>query len=144
MQSQSNDDSSLAQQLTALLSRYPLIKLAILFGSQADLTRKKHFGSDIDLAIMTTEPINSHFKMELIQAISTELDRPVDIIVVNDAPEPILGEVLKGQRLLGDHNTFAQLLTRHLLNVADFLPLRQRILKERRDRWMQDGYNRTH
>jgi len=144
MQSQSNDDSSLAQQLTALLSRYPLIKLAILFGSQADLTRKKHFGSDIDLAIMTTEPINSHFKMELIQAISTELDRPVDIIVVNDAPEPILGEVLKGQRLLGDHNTYAQLLTRHLLNVADFLPLRQRILKERRDRWMQDGYNRTH
>ena len=143
MQSQSNDDSSLAQQLTALLSRYPLIKLAILFGSQADLTRKKHFGSDIDLAIMTTEPINSHFKMELIQAISTELDRPVDIIVVNDAPEPILGEVLKGQRLLGDHNTYAQLLTRHLLNVADFLPLRQRILKERRDRWMQDGYNRT-
>ena len=137
MQSQSNDDSSLAQQLTALLSRYPLIKLAILFGSQADLTRKKHFGSDIDLAIMTTEPINSHFKMELIQAISTELDRPVDIIVVNDAPEPILGEVLKGQRLLGDHNTFAQLLTRHLLNVADFLPLRQRILKERRDRWIQ-------
>ncbi|WP_292976753.1 nucleotidyltransferase domain-containing protein [Nitrosomonas sp.] len=140
---QSSDDSSLAQQLTTLLSRYPVIKLAILFGSQADPARTKHFDSDIDLAIMTAEPISSHFKMELIQAISTELDRPVDIVVVNDAPEPILGEVLKGQRLLGDHNTYAQLLTRHLLNVADFLPLRQRILKERRDRWMQDGYNRT-
>lgn len=140
---QSSDDSSLAQQLTTLLSRYPVIKLAILFGSQADPARTKHFDSDIDLAIMTAEPVSSHFKMELIQAISTELDRPVDIAVINDAPEPILGEVLKGQRLLGDHNTFAQLLTRHLLNVADFLPLRQRILKERRDRWMQDGYNRT-
>ena len=140
---QSSDDSSLAQQLTTLLSRYPVIKLAILFGSQADPARTKHFDSDIDLAIMTAEPVSSHFKMELIQAISTELDRPVDIVVINDAPEPILGEVLKGQRLLGDHNTYAQLLTRHLLNVADFLPLRQRILKERRDRWMQDGYNRT-
>ena len=139
---QSSDNSPLAQQLTTLLSRYPVIKLAILFGSQADPARTKHFDSDIDLAIMTAEPVSSHFKMELIQAISTELDRPVDI-VVNDAPEPILGEVLKGQRLLGDHNTYAQLLTRHLLNVADFLPLRQRILKERRDRWMQDGYNRT-
>jgi len=134
---QSSDDSSLAQQLTTLLSRYPVIKLAILFGSQADPARTKHFDSDIDLAIMTAEPVSSHFKMELIQAISTELDRPVDIAVINDAPEPILGEVLKGQRLLGDHNTFAQLLTRHLLNVADFLPLRQRILKERRDRWIQ-------
>jgi len=140
---QSSADSSLAQQLTTLLSRYPVIKLAILFGSQADPARTKHFDSDIDLAIMTAEPVSSHFKMELIQAISTELDRPVDIVVINDAPEPILGEVLKGQRLLGDHNTYAQLLTRHLLNVADFLPLRQRILKERRDRWMQDGYNRT-
>ena len=140
---QSSDDSLLAQQLTTLLSRYPVIKLAILFGSQADPARTKHFDSDIDLAIMTAEPVSSHFKMELIQAISTELDRPVDIVVINDAPEPILGEVLKGQRLLGDHNTYAQLLTRHLLNVADFLPLRQRILKERRDRWMQDGYNRT-
>ena len=139
---QSSDNSPLAQQLTTLLSRYPVIKLAILFGSQADPARTKHFDSDIDLAIMTAEPVSSHFKMELIQAISTELDRPVDI-VVNDAPEPILGEVLKGQRLLGDHNTYAQLLTRHLLNVADFLPLRQRILKERRGRWMQDGYNRT-
>ena len=134
---QSSDDSLLAQQLTTLLSRYPVIKLAILFGSQADPARTKHFDSDIDLAIMTAEPVSSHFKMELIQAISTELDRPVDIAVINDAPEPILGEVLKGQRLLGDHNTFAQLLTRHLLNVADFLPLRQRILKERRDRWIQ-------
>lgn len=134
---QSNDNSSLAQQLTALLSRYPLIKLAILFGSQADPARKKHFGSDIDLAIMTTGPISSHFKMELMQTISTKLGRPVDIVVVNDVPEPISGEVLKGQRLLGDHNTYAQLLTRHLLNVADFLPLRQRILKERRDRWIQ-------
>lgn len=134
---QSSDNLSLTQQLTTLLSRYPMIKLAILFGSRADPARTKHFGSDIDLAIMTGEPISSHFKMELMQAISTELDCPVDIVVVNDAPEPILGEVLKGQRLLGDHNTFAQLLTRHLLNVADFLPLRQRILKERRDRWIQ-------
>jgi len=140
---QSSADSSLAQQLTTLLSRYPVIKLAILFGSQADPARTKHFDSDIDLAIMTAEPVSSHFKIELIQAISTELDRPVDIVVINDTPEPILGEILKGQRLLGDHNTYAQLLTRHLLNVADFLPLRQRILKERRDRWMQDGYNRT-
>lgn len=136
---QPSDNPSLAQQLTVLLSHYPVIELAILFGSQADPTRKKHFGSDIDLAIMTTEPISSHFKMELMQAISTELDCPVDIVVVNDAPEPILGEILKGQRLLGDNNTYAQLLTRHLLNAADFLPLRQRILKERRDRWIQSS-----
>ncbi len=134
---QSNDNPSLTQQLTTLLSHHPVIKLAILFGSRADPARTKHFGSDIDLAIMTEGSISNHFKMELMQAISTELDCPVDIVVVNDAPEPILGEILKGQRLLGDNNTYAQLLARHLLNTADFLPLRQRILKERRERWIQ-------
>nr|HQU61592.1 hypothetical protein [Nitrosomonas sp.] len=32
---------------------------------------------------------------------------PVDIVNVNEAPEPILGEVLKGQRLLGDDTAYA-------------------------------------
>ncbi len=127
----------LARQLTGLLSRYPNIRLAILFGSQANPERQKHFGSDIDLAIMADAPINDHFKMQLIEAISVELDCPVDIVDVNEAPEPILGEVFKGQRLLGDNAVYASLLTRHLLNTADFVPLRERILKERRDRWIQ-------
>ncbi len=127
----------LARQLTGLLSRYPNIRLAILFGSQANPERQKHFDSDIDLAIMTDAPVNDHFKMELIETIGIELGCPVDIVDVNDAPEPILGEVFKGQRLLGDDTVYARLLTRHLLNTADFVPLRERILKERRDRWIQ-------
>jgi predicted nucleotidyltransferase len=127
----------LARQLTGLLSRYPNIRLAILFGSQANPERQKHFGSDIDLAIMTDAPVSDHFKMELIETIGIELGCPVDIVDVNDAPEPILGEVFKGQRLLGDDTVYARLLTRHLLNTADFVPLRERILKERRDRWIR-------
>lgn len=127
----------LARQLTGLLSRYPNIRLAILFGSQANPERQKHFDSDIDLAIMTDAPVSDHFKMELIETIGIELGCPVDIVDVNDAPEPILGEVFKGQRLLGDDTVYARLLTRHLLNTADFVPLRERILKERRDRWIR-------
>lgn len=127
----------LARQLTGLLSQYPNIRLAILFGSQANPERQKHFGSDIDLAIMTDAPVSDRFKMELMERISTKFGYPVDIVDVNEAPEPILGEVFKGQRLLGDDTTYAQLLTRHLLNTADFVPLRERILKERRDRWIR-------
>lgn len=94
--------SQFAAQLTGLLSRYPAIRLAILFGSQANPERQKHFGSDIDLAIMTDTPVSDCFKRQLIETISTELGCPVDIVNINEAPEPILGEVLKGQRLLGD------------------------------------------
>ena len=86
---------------------------------------------------MTDAPVSDHFKMELIETIGIELGCPVDIVDVNDAPEPILGEVFKGQRLLGDDTVYARLLTRHLLNTADFVPLRERILKERRDRWIR-------
>ena len=126
----------LARQLTELLSQYPDIRLAILFGSQSDPDRQKHFGSDIDLAIMTDVPVSNRFKMQLMETIGTEFGCPVDIVDVNEAPEPILGEVFKGQRLLGDDAAYAQLLTRHLLNTADFVPLRERILKERRNRWI--------
>ncbi|SER16084.1 hypothetical protein SAMN05421690_101056 [Nitrosomonas sp. Nm51] len=126
-----------AAQLIELLSQYPDIRLAILFGSQADLKRQTHFASDIDLAILAGAPLNSDFKMQLVETISTRLGYPVDIVDVYEAPEPILGEVFKGQRLIGDDATYAQLLTRHLLNVADFVPLQQRILKERRGRWIK-------
>ena len=108
-----------------------------MFDSQANPERQKHFGSDIDLAIMTDTPVSDCFKRQLIETISAELGCPVDIVNVNEAPEPILGEVLKGQRLLGDDTAYAQLLTRHLLHTADFIPLRERILKERRDRWIR-------
>ena len=62
----------------------------------------------------------------------SEFGRSADIVDLYHAPEPILGQVLRGQKLLGDTATYARLLTRHVLNTADFLPLRQRILAERR------------
>jgi len=40
-------------------------------------------------------------------------------------------------RLLGDDATYAGLLTKHLINTADFVPLQQRILAERRSAWIE-------
>jgi predicted nucleotidyltransferase len=44
--------------------------------------------------------------------------------------------VFKGQRLLGSTTLYAQLLSRHLIDSAGFLPLQQRLLKERRAAWL--------
>ena len=120
--------------LTALLSHYPQIKLAILFGSQA--TGNARPDSDIDLGLLAQTPLTSDFKLQLIQPIGAEFGRPVDIVDLYYVPEPITGQVFKGMRLVGSDTTYAELLTRHLLNVADFLPLHQRILTERRNRWI--------
>jgi predicted nucleotidyltransferase len=126
--------SSLEKRLAELLSRYSELELAILFGSQAagHATEK----SDIDLALLSVAPISSSLKLELIEKIGAEFGCPVDIIDLYDAAEPILGQVFKGKRLLGDSPTYARLLTTHLINTADFVPLQQRILAERKNAWI--------
>ena len=127
--------SSLVKKLTRLLSGYPQFTLAILFGSQAtgDITGE----SDIDLALLSDIPISSGLKLELVEMIGARFGRPVDIVDLYYAAEPILGQVFKGKRLLGDDATYARLLTKHLINIADFAPLQQRILEERRNAWIK-------
>ena len=127
------DMPAIDERLTRFLARYPRIKLALLFGSQAGEHATPD--SDIDLALLSDAPLSSSARLELMEAIGAEFGRPVDIVDLYYAAEPILGQVFKGKRLLGDNATYAELLTKHLLNVADFLPLRQRILAERRAAW---------
>lgn len=127
--------SALDKQLAEFVSRYPQFKLAILFGSQAagGVTKK----SDIDLALLSDAPISSSLKLELVEKIGARFGRPVDIVDLYFAAEPVLGQVFKGKRLLGDNATYARLLTKHLINTADFVPLQQRILAERRNAWIK-------
>jgi predicted nucleotidyltransferase len=127
--------NSLQQQLKQILSAFPELRLAMLFGSQAAGTADRD--SDIDLALLADAPLDSGLKMELTERISTRLGRPVDIVDLYHATEPLLGQVFKGTRLLGGDGTYARLLTRHLLNTTDFVPLQQRILAERRNTWIK-------
>ncbi|MBL8498386.1 nucleotidyltransferase domain-containing protein [Nitrosomonas sp. JL21] len=122
-------------RLAALLSQYPDIQLALLFGSQATGTARAD--SDIDLGILMSVPLSADFKLQLMENIGAEFGRPVDIVDLYHVPEPITGQAFKGKRIIGDDTTYANLLYRHLLNVADFLPLHQRILTERRNRWIK-------
>lgn len=51
--------------------------------------------------------------------------------------EPLLGQILAhGRRLLGSDEAHGRLLSRHLIDAADFLPLAQRIVDERRRAWI--------
>lgn len=127
--------STLDQQLTQLLSVYPEFKLVILFGSQANGNATGE--SDIDIAILSHTPLSSSIRLKLVEKIGARFGRPVDIVDLFDAAEPILGQVVKGRRLLGGDAVFAALLTKHLFNTADFVPLQQRILTERRNAWIK-------
>ena len=47
-----------------------------------------------------------------------------------------MGQIFKGRRILGMTTAYGKLLAKHLRDVADFLPYRDRILKQRRDAWI--------
>lgn len=127
-------NSSIEQVLRPLLASHGEIRLAILFGSQAAGTARAD--SDVDLAVQGLHPLSAEEKSRLIGTIAEATGRAVDLIDLQAAGEPLLGEILKGRRIVGSDEDYARLLTRHLIDAADFLPLQQRILKERRDAWI--------
>lgn len=121
--------------LVDVLSCHPQIRLAILFGSLA--IDRAHFGSDVDIAIDMGRRITPDEKSELIGVLAEKTGRPVDLIDVQTAGEPLLGQILAhGRRLYGNDRTYAELIKKHLFAEADFMPYYRRILAERRSAWI--------
>lgn len=116
------------------LEHFPWVRLAIVFGSLG--AGKGEPDSDLDIAVMADIPMDVEMKLNLIRDLAQVVNRPVDLIDLRNAGEPLLGEILTGgRRILGTDVEFANLLSRHLLDAADFLPYRERILRERRVAW---------
>lgn len=125
----------LASQLRAVLARHPQVNFAMLFGSLARGTARPD--SDLDLAVGADRPLHADEIIALISDLATATGRPVDLIDLADVGEPLLGQILAhGVRVQGDSTRHGALLSRHLTDVADFVPLQQRILDARRQRWI--------
>ena len=121
--------------LRKVFTGFPQIKLAILFGSVASGAATAQ--SDLDLAVIAALPLEVAEKIQIIEALAMATGRPIDLVDVHAAPEPLLGQVLKhGRRIIGSDQAYAQLLYRHLIEQADFVPLQNRILSERRMAWI--------
>lgn len=127
--------NTIDDQLREVLQGFPQITLAILFGSVAKGTANAQ--SDLDLAVIAQKPLQAAEKIQIIEALAMSTGRPIDLVDVHAAPEPLLGQVLKhGRRIFGSDAAYAQLLYRHLIEQADFVPLQNRILSERRTAWI--------
>lgn len=125
----------LNSRIRQVLARHGDIRMAILFGSLAGTRAMPQ--SDLDLAVLMDAPLSSETKMGLIGELSQAIGRPVDLIDLRVAGEPLLGQVLKhGVRLFGSDSDYAGLIKRHLFEEADFMPYRRRILAERRQAWI--------
>ncbi len=121
--------------LRAVLSAFPQIVLALLFGSFA-LGRERQ-DSDIDVAVAARRTLTASETIALVEALAEHTGRPVDLVDLRTVAEPLLGQILRhGRRLLGSDSEYGQLISRHLLEQADFMPYRARVLAERRAAWI--------
>jgi predicted nucleotidyltransferase len=126
--------TDLENRLRSALNAFPGLELALLFGSLAQGRGRPD--SDVDLAVQAGHPLSAQERMDLIVAVSQALQRPVDLVDLRTAGEPTLGQVVRhGRRILGSDAAHGRLLYRQLVDQADFMPLRNRILKERRVAW---------
>lgn len=111
------------------------LRLAIVFGSCA--TGRQRPDSDLDIALDIGQVMTVQQHIDTISALALATGRPIDLIDLRTVGEPMLGQILKyGQRILGSDVIHAQYMTRHNMDMADFVPLQQRILRERRQAWI--------
>lgn len=126
---------SVIQSLKNLLSRYPQLELAAVFGSVA--VGKADFDSDIDIAVQARQPLSVAEKIELIEAISLLFNRPVDLVDFRTAGQPLLHQIVStGIQILGSRQQWGDLMFRNIMENEDFVPYQQRILEGRRKAWI--------
>ena len=128
--------TSIETLIQSTLVPHPEVRLAILFGSLA--TGQGRHDSDVDLAIDVGQPLEIEAKMTLMAELAECTGRPVDLIDLQTIGEPLLGQILKhGKRILGEDGLYAELIKRHVFDEADFMPYYRRILRERRNAWIE-------
>lgn len=111
------------------------LELTVVFGSVAQGTAR--FDSDLDIAVRYASPLDAEQKLTLIRALGAAIGRPVDLIDLRTAGPIVARQALThGKRLFGTDTAFASQLSRTLIDYADFAPLVERTLRERRDAWI--------
>ena len=122
-------------QLRQALENHPGIRQALVFGSVA--SGRARPDSDLDIAVEADHPLDAAEKVKLIEALALASGRPVDVIDLKTASAPLLGQILaRGQRILGTNADHAELMRRQLFDTADFQPYIDRMLRERRRKWI--------
>ena len=124
----------LREKLIKTLSNRPEIIFAILYGSAAEDRpfRDVDIGLYVDRALLS-EKDELGFALDLESALKKEVDHPVDVRIINDAPLPFRYNVSRGLPLVAnDREALARFLERTWDDYLDFQPIALRYLQEQR------------
>jgi uncharacterized protein len=131
----SGPDDQLLGKLSERLLEQDDILVAIAFGSAAEGGLR--VDSDLDIAVLAPKPLTARRRRELVSLLADLSGRPVDLIDLRTSGITVTKAALSGKRLIcRDRTALASLISRMLLDTADFLPYRERILRERRASWI--------
>ncbi len=134
----------LERALTAVLERYPDVKLAYLFGSQARGTARTL--SDVDVAILLEEDGDRHaVVLELAAELSGAAGgRHVDVVVLNTAPVALAYRVIRDGRLLlsRDERARVEHWARTVDRYIDMAPFRRTLAEGTRHRIDEGRFGR--
>jgi predicted nucleotidyltransferase len=123
------------EQLKSILEHYPDISVGAVFGSFA--TSPAGADSDIDVAVQAARQLTVEQRIRLIEDIALAFDRPVDLVDLRTAGQPLLHQILSsGRQLVGTRWDWGDLMFRNIMENEDFVPYQQRILEGRRKRWI--------
>ena len=122
-------------QLREVFAHFPMVALAILFGSV--VSGRVRAESDLDIAVSSDHMLTTVEKISIINAIAERIGRPVDLVDLKTVAEPLRGQILRhGRRVLGSDTLYGELISRHVFDQADFMPYQTRMLAERRMAWI--------
>ena len=135
MKGSNTAQQSIDEAVREILAANGHVIFAVLFGSMAGLRARSD--SDVDIAVAADRVLSVDEKLALIGRLAERLGRPIDLIALRAAGEPLLGEIIRhGRRVLGTDTAYASLIRKHVFDQADFLPYRTRILHQRRRAWI--------
>lgn len=122
-------------QLREVFAFFPNVAFVMLFGSVASGIARAE--SDLDIAVAADHVLTTEEKISIVNMLAARMGRPVDLIDLGKVSEPLLGQILRhGRRILGSDRQYGELINHHLLEQADFMPYRTRLLAERRMAWI--------
>lgn len=128
------------KKLTTWLIEHTEVEMAILFGSYAKGTENSH--SDIDLAIqlLSGKTIQAEQKLNYLTQLVELLETDIDLIDLKTVGQPLLSQIMKyGKRLKGQQAHYIELAIKNINTTQDFMPYIERMLAERRKRWLSNG-----
>jgi len=122
------------EALASHLAAQPDIAYASAFGSVPE--GRARSDSDLDLAVWTDAPLDATRQRDLMEVAAELGGRPVDLVDLREAGPLLLLAALRGKRLVCRSSAVrAALLSRGWIDAADFLPVRERLLQQRRTAW---------